>query len=85
MIDLKIDRADGKIKTQYTVRGNTDSLLDELAAGAAEVIIGLADDLGTIDGMHEAMAHVVCGMIVANVNRALAARDGQAGPDGEDA
>ena len=85
MIELKIDTVDGKIQTVYSANGSTNALLDELASGAVAVLMSIADDMNVKDPIHEPMASVLCSCIESGVARALAARDGQAGPAGEDA
>lgn len=85
MIELKIDTVDRKIQTVYSANGSTNALLDELASGAVTVLMSIADDLGAQDLIHDALARVLCSCITRGVARELAARDGQAGPAGEDA
>lgn len=76
MIELTVRREeDGKVAINVNAKGTTNELIDELAAGAAHMVVMLADDVPAQDGLHEALARVVAGMMIESVCREMAARE----------
>lgn len=76
MIEMMIQRDEnGKVAIHVNAKGTTNELIDELAAGAAHMVVMLADDVPAQDGLHEALARVVAGMMIESVCREMAARE----------
>lgn len=77
MIELKTDYQDGEkrqIQVVYACTGDTNALIDELAAGAARILVDIADDLPPMDELHESLARVFSSTVMGNVGRILIAR-----------
>lgn len=73
MIDLHMEReADGGIRTKMQANGQTNDLLDELAAGAAHVLTAIVRDLGAKDDIYEATCRVFCATTERMVNQMAA-------------
>ena len=75
MIKLDIHSEGHEIFAAYEIDGGTEQLMDELACGAADVIMALADALPAQDMLHESLARVVCSGILAAVQRAVLERE----------
>lgn len=76
MIEMTVGRKEnGKVAIHVNANGTTNELIDELAAGAAHMVVMLADDVPAQDGLHEALARVVAGMMIESVCREMAARE----------
>ena len=76
MIEMTVGReANGNVAIHVNANGTTNELIDELAAGAAHMVVMLADDVPAQDGLHEALARVVAGMMIESVCREMAARE----------
>ena len=59
--------ADNNIITHFSLDGETNQMIHELAAGAAYGIVSLAGCLATMDDLHESLATVVCSEILSIV------------------
>ena len=76
MIEMTVGREEnGNVAIHVNANGTTNELIDELAAGAAHMGVMLADDVPAQDGLHEALARVVAGMMIESVCREMAARE----------
>ena len=76
MIEMTVGRKEnGKVAIHVNANGTTNELIDELAAGAAHMVVMLADDVPAQDGLHESLARVVAGMMIESVCREMAARE----------
>ena len=65
MIELKMTRRnETQIDVGCAMNGGTDALLDELAAGMAQAIIRIADDLPVVDDIHESLARVMASKMI---------------------
>ena len=83
MIEMKMSREPGtnNITVQCRIDGSTDALLDELAAGMADVIVSIADDLPAQDELHESLARVMASKMIDMVRSRLDLRSqAQDGP-----
>ena len=75
----------GGVTIDFDMQGTADALIDELAAGAAHAVVSIADALGTQDQLHETLGREVMAAMGRYAAMELAARDGQAGENAEDA
>lgn len=76
MIEMTVGREEsGRVSIHVNANGTTNELIDELAAGAAHMVVMLADDVPAQDGLHESLARVVAGMMIETVCRAMADRE----------
>lgn len=75
----------GGVSVTLAMKGTTDELIEELAAGAAHAVVMMADDLPAQDELHESLARELTGAVLRFVGAELAAREGQAGEGTEDA
>lgn len=65
MIELKMTRRNERqIDIGCVMNGQTDALLDELAAGMAHAIIRIADGLPVVDDIHEGLARVMASRMI---------------------
>ena len=72
MIELRMNhRNEKQIDVGCQMQGGTDALLDELAAGMAQAIIRIADDLPVVDDIHESLARVMASRMIDMVNMEL--------------
>lgn len=74
MINLKVDRNEDALNATYTANtptGNIDTLADELAYGAAVMLVNLVDDVPSVEDLHESYARVFCSRVLVFVNRVL--------------
>lgn len=60
-------RNERQIDIGCVMKGQTDALLDELAAGMAHAIIMIADDLPVVDDIHESLARVMASKMIDRV------------------
>ena len=68
MIKLTIERTGQEtIGVRCEMNGQTDALLDELAAGMAHTIVTIADDLPVVDDIHESLARVMASRVIDRV------------------
>lgn len=68
MIELKMTRRNERqIDIGCVMKGQTDALLDELAAGMAHAIVTIADDLPVVDDIHESLARVMASKMIDRV------------------
>ncbi len=75
MILIRAERDEGeRIHTHYEIKGETDTVMAEIAAGTAGALLALCDDLAAEDGLHESMTRVVCSMIRSRVEHELTRR-----------
>lgn len=68
MINLSIERTrEETIGVCCEMRGSTDELLDELAAGMAHAILTIADGLPVVDEIEESLARVMASRMIDRV------------------
>ena len=78
MIEMKMVHADAaRVDVTCTFEGGTDTLLDELAAGMAHMVIRIADDLPVVDDIHESLARVMASKMIDIVLSELDLREEQ--------
>lgn len=76
MIEMTVGREEsGRVSIYVNANGTTNELIAELAAGAAHMVVMLADDVPAQDGLHESLARVVAGMMIETVCRTMADRE----------
>ena len=77
MIEMKMTRGPGtnNISVSCRMEGSTDALLDELAAGMADAIVNIADDLPVQDELHESLARVMASKMIDMVRSRLDLRE----------
>lgn len=74
MVELKVERRKDMLNATYTVdapSGNIDTLADELAYGAAVVLVNLVDRIPSVDELYESYARVFCSRVLTFVDRVL--------------
>ena len=76
MIRLETERNEtGGVSVTLAMKGATDALIEELAAGAAHAVVMMADDLPAQDELHESLARELTGAVLRFVSAELAQRD----------
>ena len=76
MIRMETERNEtGGVSVSLAMKGTTDALIEELAAGAAHAVVMMADDLPAQDELHESLARELAGAVLRFVGAELAQRD----------